>query len=126
MMTLDQQRIAIAEWMGFYDFTTKTVLSGETFTIAKLKDGIKHPFDWTPWADGRYSIPEYPEDLNAMHEAEKKLHPTDKDTIYVRNLEKLISHCDIDGAVFLGGLISATSQQRSEALCRVLWPERFD
>lgn len=55
MMTLEQQRIAIAEWMGL----------GERLKLEQQwdKGTVKY----------QTSIPNYPLDLNAMHKAEKKL-----------------------------------------------------
>lgn len=60
---------------------------------------------------------DYPNCLNAIHEAEKKLTPEQHKTFR----EKLCVLC-----MGSGGPISATPQQRSEALCRTLWPERFE
>ncbi len=96
-MTERQMRVAIAQWMGY------VVSEGGNF-------------------DGRYvaqgatvmEMPDYVNDLNAMHSAEKKLdnfEPWDKGwPIYMRELEQ-IGH---------GILIHATARQRCEALLRTL------
>lgn len=57
-MTPEQQRIAIAEWMGVKPTQARKLEDGKTVLIY-LEDG--------KW------LPDYLNDLNAMHEAEKKL-----------------------------------------------------
>lgn len=113
-MTKEQQRIAIAEWMGWSD----------------IKQG---PYDGSPF--GRLDthelkpVPNYPEDLNAMHEAEKQL---DK-SLVAKYQENLIKICVTLDKLFVigqkygldGYVIHATASQRSEAQCQTLWPERF-
>lgn len=124
-MNTEKQRIAIAGFCGFYDFKTKTVLDGETFPIAKLKEGFKHPFDWEPWVDGCYSIPNYPNDLNAMHEAEKCLNQ--KQTFsYNQLLEMMAAKNSIkDKYPSSGYKYHLTVNEKSEAFLRTIgkWEE---
>lgn len=97
-MTPEAQQIAIAEACGF----TET----------------------EPWLDGRRcfersdsnagweldSIPDYPNDLNAMHEAEESLHGNQ----YVEYTNLLI---EIEGSLFG---IRATAAERAEAFLRTI------
>lgn len=109
-MTTEEQRIAIAEWM-------------EEHTVVELQG--KYYYEETAEL-----IPNYPLDLNAMHEAEKKL---DK-SLAAKYQENLVKICVTLDKLFVigqkygldGYVTHATSQQRSEALCRTLWPERFE
>ncbi len=107
-MTPEQQRIAIAEWMGLI---------------------LPNTGSSKQWEYDINAFPDYPNDLNAMHEAEKKL-PPHKRGFYNAELSKLASNRNLSSAVkepeFIFMLLNATSQQRSEALCRTLWPERFE
>lgn len=119
-MSKEELRIAVAECNGFYDFYTKQVLSGEVFPVARLKEGLEHPFKWEPWADGRYSIPDYPEDLNAMHEAEKTLDKDEREH-YVGMLLADVPEetLDLNPAESEWLLSTRTSFQRAKAFCRV-------
>lgn len=107
-MTQQEQRIAIAEWMGW-----KLVQPKSEYGTSPI-----YPRHVTV-------IPNYPNDLNAMHEAElnlsiKLLIAPHKDSDRIRYALLLTETCGIYGAII------ASSQQRSEALCRKLWPERFE
>lgn len=117
MMTQDEQRIAIAKWMGW--------------THIKLVD--------SPAALGRPSlmgyadnlsgelkvIPNYPLDLNAMHEAEKKLLASEHTDMLGDNYLQVLWQVCEDIYFKQITVCVATSAQRSEALCRVIVPERF-
>ena len=74
------------------------------------------------WPDGQSAegdeVPNYPQDLNAMHEAEKTL-PTDRIKKYVYQVSKVASNGNpnahlfhVQGAV---ALTTATARQRAEA-----------
>jgi hypothetical protein len=120
-MTQEEMRIKIAEACGW---TTKafTGFSGEDdewFTEDRV---YKPNGDWA--TIGKY--PDYPNDLNAMHEAEKTL--TEKEQVwYLQKLTQVrlkqgsggIIACIIDKTTF------ATAAQRAEAFLRVkgLWKE---
>lgn len=115
MMTLEQQRIAIAEWMGW--------------TLIKV--AASHaPMGYADNLSGELRIiPDYTNDLNAIHEAEKKL---DK-SLSAKYQESLVKICVTLDKLFVVGqkygldgyVIHASAAQRSEALCRTLWPERW-
>lgn len=108
-MNAEQQRIAIAEWMGW------------------MFDGTSSDLAYPGWyhATCKKALPNYPNDLNAMHEAEKKLsiklpgvpHSQSERSRYVDLLFEMYGS--------KGGAL-ASAAQRSEALCRTLWPERFN
>lgn len=110
-MTLDEQRIAIAEWMGWKK------ADNCWFGSSPNEKAIKH-------------LPNYPLDLNAMHEAEQKLRENQFHYVdYPIMLFYLESGLKWDGknmGYFMFNFIHASSQQRSEALCRTLWPERWE
>jgi len=63
-MTPDEQRAAIAKICGYTDIRHQRLYAGDQdLWGTKLKDGEKH----------RNRLPDYLNDLNAMHEAEKVL-----------------------------------------------------
>jgi hypothetical protein len=106
-MTAEQQQIAIAKACGWTPESGVMQYDGEEFP-------------WTIWhKDGktRNSCPDYPNDLNAMHEAEKVL--PDKGVnawwAYVANIN---SH----NPTPLGSetAVHATAAQRCEAFLRTL------
>jgi len=112
-MTPEQQRIAIAE-------------------ACELKN--LHWIDHCLVYGGEYpdvrSVPDYPKDLNAMHEAEKVLTTEQQfDYVYALNdalgLVPLNSPASFREAV-LWLFTHATAAQRAEAMCRTLWPERWE
>ena len=105
-MKPDEQRIAIAEWMGWTQIYNRADLDA--------------PRGVNPHNKEVENLLNYPLDLNAMHEAEKKL--TDDNSLHgkVAYNNVLMRVCGSHAAC-----VSATASQRSEALCRTLWPERF-
>jgi hypothetical protein len=111
-MTKEQKRIAIAEWMGW-----KIEPAGVTPPNGRFQvRGFNHITEM---------FPNYPNDLNAMHEAWNKL-TFEQDKVYCKTLHKLSctdNHCKHPWDCSF--TINATASQRSEALCRTLWPERF-
>lgn len=113
-MTINEQRIAIAEW---YFGKWKEIQQGEQEWYIRLE------CQWD-------KVPNYPLDLNAMHEAEKKLrenqfHYVDY-PIMLFYLESGLKWNGENIGYFMFNFIHATSQQRSEAICRTLWPERWE
>lgn len=106
-MTAEQQRIAISEWIGYYES-----MSGSD----PYEDGLCW---FTPEGKFPAILPNYPIDLNAINDAEKNLSEEQK-WKYVVKLSSLT-----DGAGICASTTFATAQQRSEALCRTLWPESF-
>jgi hypothetical protein len=65
---------------------------------------------------GRTRIPDYVHDLNAMHEAERKLSPKQWDE-YVRNLNNGFVTFDIED---VGRLLFSAARQRAEAFLRTI------
>lgn len=99
-----------------------------------IKDGDRMGLEYWDWYDGADSgmgsvvIPNYCNDLNAIHEAEKVLDKVHNGwSEYADILETV---CGSDGWPIMSELdkrkiIHTTAQQRAEAFCRVFWPEEF-
>ena len=104
-MTPEAQRIAIAEACGW----RCTASFKEVFFCWVRPDGMDHQTEW---------LPDYLNDLNAMHEAEKVLTGVQK-SIYISRLGDGIIRI---GNVFVGGFdyLHATAAQRAEAFLRTL------
>jgi hypothetical protein len=116
-MTNEEMRISIAEWVG-WKYKLFDSMDGGSYGWVK---GDNFPCDID-------TIPNYPEDLNAMHEAEKKLSRLER-IAYMRRLRLNAIEHDPENHITndeANALCFATSQQRSEALCRVILPERFE
>ena len=104
-MTIEERkRIAIAEASGFYNI---------------------NPAYWRGWRDERIegkldtierAIPDYLNDLNAMHEAEKVL----RKVIYPSYTDVIIGDRMHDYAEHLGYAIDATAALRADAFIKVL------
>jgi hypothetical protein len=99
-MNKEKQRIAIAKACGWSCFEPATI----QYTAKR--------------SDGKWDlIPDYPNDLNAMHEAEKVLN-LDKQFFYARRLPK---RKGLDSSLTAGfETIHATAAQRAEAFLKVL------
>jgi hypothetical protein len=123
-MNTEQQRIAIAEWMGVHldSHFAKWKLLGEGWRECEVC-GRKQAacYEWPICGYPNIKIQDYPNNLNAMHEAEKKLtgiqclryaDELNKATKCFRHITPLI-------------MCMASADKRSEALCRTLWTERF-
>ena len=110
-MTPEQQRIAIAEACGL------------TNVAPMIVKNVKHEGDDITvgiWSDDGW-VPQYLNDLNAMHEVEKVLTP-----------EQLVDYCAFrlraatgEGCVTDYKMIRATATQRAEAFLRTIgkWEE---
>jgi hypothetical protein len=138
-MTTDEQRIAIAEWMGELEPNKCKPSIEQLEAIIASKNPF---FVITLESSGEVrSIRDYPNDLNAIHEAEKKL--SGKEILgYVINVLSVTGSSgfstvattsmgdkrgwDEISGVACWNFVHATAPQRSEALCRTLWPERFE
>lgn len=112
-MTTEQQRIAIAEFCGWTEIriigvNPYGVKPGEKSEIVPATCTKKSPPSKIP-----SFVPDYPLDLNAMHEAEKRL--ISNDTLWG-------DYCDL---LYDVGAYHSSAAQRSEAFCRTLWPESF-
>ena len=109
-MTPEAQRIAIAEACGWQDFYT------EANEFRGTPPGTWAYSNRTVYQDGSAPVPDYLNDLNAMHEAGKVL-----PDLYAYQLE-LIRVCEkTDGR----SAWRATASQRAEAFLRTLnlWVE---
>ena len=104
-MTPEQQRVAIAEACGW---TTK------------------HKGLWVERLQTYAALPDYLNDLNAMHDAEKVLFPVEVDDLYGSDLVKeygdILQHLCCGNP---GGVMRATASQRAEAFLRTIgkWEE---
>ena len=98
-MTDQQMRVAIATWRGW-----------------KIINGMWHNPDGTPIG----FTPDYPRDLNAMHEAELTLPEEGADICrgHFRWHLRQVCGCEPD-------MIHATARKRAEALCKTvgIWRE---
>lgn len=121
MMTKEQMRIAIAEKCGWKYVEGEEPLYGRPFYQAHWLSpkGRKYETDWR--SKTTTGLPNYPEDLNAMHEAEKVL--GDQIYNYTLWLIKILNWSARRESTFV--LIHVTASQRAEAFCRVFWPERW-
>ncbi len=103
-MTPNEQRIAIAEHLGWTPQPGCKWVSGQTYGIPP--NGENHHWQ---------QFPDYPNDLNAMHEAEKRI-PDEDFMEYVNRLEGL--YLDLSENQSTAGSHCATASQRAEALLR--------
>ena len=105
-MTPEAQRIAIAEVCGWQDIKENVHVggSGEASSLAPVgkicNGGVQ------------YVLPDYLNDLNAMHEAEKMI----KGTPYWKTYETLLAQI-VSGD---NGMFHITATQRAEAFLRPL------
>ena len=115
-MNPEQQRIAIAEACGL------------TNVAPMIVKNVKHEGDDITvgiWSDDGW-VPQYLNDLNAMHEAEKVLFPVEVDDLYGSDLVKeygdILQHLCCGNP---GGIMRATASQRAEAFLRTIgkWEE---
>lgn len=104
-MTPEAQRIAIAEACGFYNCRHDPILGWRG----------QHPEN----SGNRKPIPEYLNDLNAMHEAESKL--AEERNLWVGYWFQL-THVVVDtsGADGMLAAVHATAKQRAEAFLRTI------
>ena len=121
-MTPEAQRIAIAKACGW----TATV-DDDQFWRATRADGSMTSDLWCSMSSvWNVGIPDYLNDLNAMHEAEKVL-TQDQMIDYSRHVGKLVtSHLPASRAAWMDfKLINSTAAQRAEAFLRTIgkWKE---
>lgn len=114
-MTPEEQRVAIAGACGW----TNIQAAGTGQLV-----GCFGPLR------GFMSIPDYPNDLNAMRDAALHLRKTGNQfqwleyhTILFLMVTGLLKWSG--DSVLMWDVIEATSAQRAEAMCRTLWPERW-
>jgi hypothetical protein len=116
-MTPEVQRIAIAEACGWKNVDAG---SGRVWGVTTRHKGTPSEFDVC------VDVPNYPFDLNAMHEAENFLFPVEISDLYSPDLVKeyasYLPHMCIGHP---GGAMRATASQRAEAFLRTIgkWKE---
>jgi hypothetical protein len=122
-MKAEAQRIAIAEAMGANCWFRPTVIGPEL--VVAVVSGERNTAFWSKWRVARpeeemgtHRLPDYLNDLNAMHEAEKVLRPDGvygewaKWEVYVKTLgDKLTGPDDV---------AHATAAQRAEAFLKTI------
>jgi hypothetical protein len=104
-MNPEEQRIAIAEACGW----TPTPEGLYTKDPAGLRPPFRHP----------EHLPNYLNDLNAMHEAERRL-TDDQWGLYCVALNKLACRIQCGNTHTCGYTIAATAAQRAEAFLKTL------
>ena len=122
-MTPEQQRIAIAEACGW-----KLKSNGLSPMWSWQNESLNHRIKWVAHKvmASQGVLPNYLNDLNAMHEAEKVL-TQDQMIDYSRHVGKSVtSHLPASRAAWMDfQLINATAFQRAEAFLRTIgkWEE---
>lgn len=122
-MNPDQQRIKIAEacgWSNVKIYPRSDSNKRHSEDTESIGIGCRHP----SWGGGSCSVPNYPHDLNAMHEAEKVL--TDAQWLEYRDELRTV----VLGPVrmvsdWYKADLHATAAQRAEAFLKTLklWVE---
>ena len=110
-MTPEKQRIAIAEACGWD-------------SIGMFNGNPHQPAGFPPGINTRpESLPDYLNDLNAMHEAEKAI-PDHLRWQYSSNVTDIVRRCAREAYDFMSSL-TATAPQRAKALLRIIgkWEE---
>ncbi len=114
-MKPEAQRIAIAEACGWKKYDNPHENDWHRYSA---------PIGTSPFL-GRHALPDYFNDLNAMHEAEKVL-TDEQDLEYSEALEQVVSaRFGCNNAEDMRRLRSATAAQRAEAFLRTIgkWEE---
>lgn len=112
-MTPEAQRIAIAEACGYAQFGTMDIGLGPTLTAMVCPNQR---------AMSVQEVPDYLNDLNAMHEAEQKLSPSvehemdGSDHAWNKYVDTLDFVCSKTGDT----CVSGTASQRAEAFLKTL------
>lgn len=135
-MTPNEMRIAIAETCGWRveNYGPK----GYETLYWRLRDPSGQVVPQTRECTGEawsreifmYFTPNYPADLDAMHEAEKVLTPMQQGA-YLSHIREIIHKATVgpNGTIATPIIDTwywhATASQRAEAFCRTLYPERF-
>lgn len=118
MMTLEEMKLAVCEKLP----DVIEIVCHDSYTKVYMAY-------WKPYREATSISIQWPtEGLQVCHEAEKLLDGRGQD-MYASILGHLTGGRQIDfGACLVKAtttVVSATYEQRLEALCRVWWPERF-
>lgn len=110
-MNPEQINIAIAKACGHKDISMQLIAENTGMDAWEAFSGVPNK--------GGYAVPDYHGDLNAMHEAEKKLDPLGKDGSYEYWLRTV---CQIPERESAKGrwFYRAKASQRAEAFLRTL------
>lgn len=106
-MKEEDQRIALAKWAGWIQSDTT-----KAWCIPGCWETRHHGSSWV----GQNEIPDYLNDLNAMHEAEKSLTENEQYE-FIKILSRFESN-NLSGLIWR--ICSASAPQRCEALLRTL------
>lgn len=120
-MTLDQQRIRIAKACGWKNITLDRVPWKHQYEKFLVGDNPNNTVS-------RSLVPDYLNDLNACHEMEKTLAPTQDErecctgkwTEYGSNLASVCGYDPHDRALFSWEVYHATAAQRCEAFLKTI------
>lgn len=114
-MTPDEQKIAVAEAVGWTNIGFSGLYDGW--------HGLRPNGKYEERSDWSY-LPDYDDDLNAMHEAEKHLLRVQV-ADYARNLRQVTLRDALDGTEYYWRIIHATAAQRCEAFLKTIgkWKE---
>ncbi len=114
-MTEHEQRVAIAEWMGWQPPKEESILW--TLDNPEVKGNFR-------WANADH-LPDYTRDLNAMAEAEQHLGDVNQLNAYADALDKVCVPTHICSLTHWQSVVMASAAQRAEALlrCLNLWKE---
>jgi hypothetical protein len=128
-MTPKEQRIAIAEACGWTFLSIQDNLTKGNSDPYSAPVGFRpDPAKWYP-GEGAYAghgsdgpvieLPNYPNDLNAMHEAFRSI-PDEMRQVFWWRLSEIVGHDVYDCANKPWKVFDATAAQRAEAFLRTL------
>lgn len=111
-MTKERMRVVIAEWMGFekcqHPLANNCTCNGEIT-----------PLMIHPTSRAQEFVPNYPEDLNTIHEAERRMN-INQLAQYADELDKICVPVHICPLTHWEAVIMSTALQRCEALIRTI------
>jgi len=111
-MTPEEQRIALAEWAGWkYSPSANSSIKHEAI-MAWYRPGN------SPWH--LEQLPDYLNDLNAVHELEKRLSISDREAYRSILSQNAIFYPETIGTCTDWCLIHASAEERCEALLKTL------
>lgn len=113
-MTPEEQRVAIAQVLGWTDIVENPAKGKEPRGCIPNESFL-----------GQFVLPNWPNSLDLMHQAEKMLNNEGQQYWYQRNLHDVIAREAGTEFADIRKLISATAAQRAEAFLRTigLWKE---